>query len=355
MDEEPLGRDAHDTARGRTARAEGIALVVAGYDDSEEAVEAVRWAASLARRTGSALRVVWAWKIRDVWDTAVAADDQPSGPHLAELEGVARLHLTGVLTGLLGLDVAHVDVHLRQGPDSAGILLHAAADADLLVVGSRGRGRAASAVLGSVSARCVRDSPVPVLVIPHRMVRSAAAPSRSPWAGDTCRDRPAGRSASTRTPRTYRSRGCSLVRVGHTGLGAVLAQEPTTQVVDVAGTVAEGCGELVEHLGQLAEVLDRDVLEGRVDVLPEEPPHDRGGAATAGGQVDERAASIGRVGRRTARPRVCIRSTNAVPAGALIPSRAASSDTGTAPCRPRSASVRTSPTPSPSTSAKALR
>ena len=173
MDEEPLGRDAHDTARGRTARAEGIALVVAGYDDSEEAVEAVRWAASLARRTGSALRVVWAWKIRDVWDTAVAADDQPSGPHLAELEGVARLHLTGVLTGLLGRDVAHVDVHLRQGPDSAGILLHAAADADLLVVGSRGRGRAASAVLGSVSARCVRDSPVPVLVIPHRMVRSA--------------------------------------------------------------------------------------------------------------------------------------------------------------------------------------
>jgi nucleotide-binding universal stress UspA family protein len=175
MNEEPLGPAALAAASGRTARAEEIALVVAGYDGSEESVEAVRWAASLARPTGSALRVVWAWKIRDVWDTAVAADDQPTGPHLAELEGVARLHLTGVLAGLLGQDAAHVDVHLRQGPDSAGILLHAAADADLLVVGSRGRGRAASAVLGSVSARCVRESPVPVLVIPHRMVRSAAA------------------------------------------------------------------------------------------------------------------------------------------------------------------------------------
>ena len=174
MSDEPAIRDAHDTASGHTARAEGIALVVAGYDGSEEAAEAVRWAASLARRTGSALRVVWAWKIRDVWDTAVAADDQPTGPHLAELEGVARLHLTEVLTDLLGGDAAHVDIHLRQGPDSAGILLHAAAGADILVVGSRGRGRTASAVLGSVSARCVRDSPVPVLVIPHRMVRSAA-------------------------------------------------------------------------------------------------------------------------------------------------------------------------------------
>ena len=162
------------TASGRTARAEGIALVVAGYDGSEEAVEAVRWAASLARRTGSALRVVWAWKIRDVWDTAVAADARHTGPHLAELEGVARLRLTEVLTGLLGRDAAHVDIHLCQGPDSAGILLHAAAGADILVVGSRGRGRATSAVLGSVSARCVRESPVPVLVIPHRMVRSEA-------------------------------------------------------------------------------------------------------------------------------------------------------------------------------------
>jgi nucleotide-binding universal stress UspA family protein len=174
MSDEPPVRDSHDPASGRTARAEEIALIVAGYDGSEEAVEAVRWASSLARRTGSALRVVWAWKIRDVWDTAVAADDQPTGPHLAELEGVARLQLTEVLADLLGRDAAHVDVHLRQGPDSAGILLHAAADADILVVGSRGRGRAASAVLGSVSARCVRDSPVPVLVIPHRVLRSAA-------------------------------------------------------------------------------------------------------------------------------------------------------------------------------------
>jgi len=178
MDVTPSSDLADGAARAgsgrRAARADGVALVVAGYDDSEEAMEAVRWAASLAWRTGSALRVVWAWKIRDVWDTAVAADDESTGPHLAEMEGVARLRLTEVLTDLVGPDVAHVDIHLRQGPDSAGILLHAAADADVLVVGSRGRGRAASAVLGSVSARCVCDSPVPVLVIPHRMVRSEA-------------------------------------------------------------------------------------------------------------------------------------------------------------------------------------
>jgi nucleotide-binding universal stress UspA family protein len=166
-------------ASRQVARADGVALVVAGWDGSEEAAEAVRWAASLARRTDSALRIVWAWKIRDVWDTAVAADPSTISPPLAELEGVARRELTEALTGLLGPDLGHVDVHLRQGPDSAGIVLHAAGDADLLVVGSRGRGRTASAVLGSVSARCVRESPVPVLVIPHRM---AVADERRPVA-----------------------------------------------------------------------------------------------------------------------------------------------------------------------------
>lgn len=171
---------AHAGATRPAARADGVALVAAGWDGSEEAAEAVLWADSLARRTGSALRVVWAWKIRDVWDAAVAADDQVTSPSLTDMERVAQARLTEVLTHLLGRDVTDVDVHLRQGPDSADILLHAAADADVLVVGSRGRGRAMSTALGSVSARCVRESPVPVLVIPHRMV--VAETGRTPVA-----------------------------------------------------------------------------------------------------------------------------------------------------------------------------
>jgi len=149
-------------------RARGVRLVVAGYDGSEEAAEAVRWAGSLSRLMGSALRVVWAWKVRDVWDTTVA-EGRADSPSLAEMEVVARAQLTGTVTALIGDVVPEVDIHLSQGPDSAGILLHAATDADILVVGSHGRGRATSALLGSVTARCVRDAACPVLVIPHHM------------------------------------------------------------------------------------------------------------------------------------------------------------------------------------------
>lgn len=53
-------------------------------------------------------------------------------------------------------------------PSRAGeMLVRAAADARLLVVGSRGRGRMAELFLGSTSAHCAHHSPVPVVVVPE--------------------------------------------------------------------------------------------------------------------------------------------------------------------------------------------
>jgi nucleotide-binding universal stress UspA family protein len=147
-------------------RAQGIVRVVVGFDGSDDAAEAVRWAASLTRLTSSTLRVVWAWKIRDVWDTTVAARESGT-PSLAEMEVVARQRLKESIAALIGDEVPDVEIHVDQGPDAAGLVLHAATDADVLVVGSRGRGRTTSALLGSVSSRCVREAACPVLVIPR--------------------------------------------------------------------------------------------------------------------------------------------------------------------------------------------
>ena len=50
-------------------------------------------------------------------------------------------------------------------PNEAAVLLRTAKGADLLVIGSRGHGGLASALIGSVSLNCVLHAHCPVLVL----------------------------------------------------------------------------------------------------------------------------------------------------------------------------------------------
>jgi nucleotide-binding universal stress UspA family protein len=56
----------------------------------------------------------------------------------------------------------------------AQALIDAANGADLLVVGSRGHGTFAEALLGSVSQHCVHHAPCPVLIVRSKPVRDAS-------------------------------------------------------------------------------------------------------------------------------------------------------------------------------------
>jgi len=62
-----------------------------------------------------------------------------------------------------------VDTWLVSGPTVQTILEQAEKlDADIIVMGSHGRGKLFDLVVGSVSAGVIRKSPVPVLVVPPR-------------------------------------------------------------------------------------------------------------------------------------------------------------------------------------------
>jgi nucleotide-binding universal stress UspA family protein len=134
------------------------ARVVVGIDGSPSSEEALRWALRHAALTGAVVDAVGAWEATPLF----------AGPTVVEptLEAeTARERFDRELRRVLAEDRT-VEVHERllRG-NAADVLLAAAEGADLLVVGSRGRGTFARALLGSVSQRCAMHAPCPVVIV----------------------------------------------------------------------------------------------------------------------------------------------------------------------------------------------
>jgi nucleotide-binding universal stress UspA family protein len=79
------------------------------------------------------------------------------------LAGDGQSVLDAAISLLEGVDAEPVLV--EDAPARA--LVRAASDADLLVVGSRGRGGFKGVLLGSVSQQCARQAPCPLVIVPH--------------------------------------------------------------------------------------------------------------------------------------------------------------------------------------------
>lgn len=136
--------------------------VVVGIDGSPGSVTALRWAAEHARRHGLTLEVVHVWP-RSETQPAEVEDlfqvTQQRDRHRVEIE---RLIDSCVFTG----GRAGVTVRFLDG-NPVEVLLEAAENASLLVVGSRGQGGIARLLLGSTSAACLLHAPCNVAVVPQ--------------------------------------------------------------------------------------------------------------------------------------------------------------------------------------------
>jgi nucleotide-binding universal stress UspA family protein len=132
--------------------------IVVGVDGSEPSKAALRWALRETKVTGGTIDAIIAWQyptgtglgsLPTDWDPAadaatvlnqtvdeVFADGRPEGLRLLVEEGNASKRL-----------------------------LDASADAELLIVGSRGHGGFVGLLIGSVSATCAEHASCPVLVM----------------------------------------------------------------------------------------------------------------------------------------------------------------------------------------------
>jgi nucleotide-binding universal stress UspA family protein len=137
----------------------GDVRIVVGVDGSAPSERALQWAAEEAIGRGAGLDIVHTWEVHH----RRYPDGGQVDPAPFEHEGRVILDeaVASLAEGTLPADVRPV---LAEG-DAATALLRSAADAVLLVVGSRGHGGFAGLLLGSVSQRCVDHAPCPVAVI----------------------------------------------------------------------------------------------------------------------------------------------------------------------------------------------
>jgi nucleotide-binding universal stress UspA family protein len=130
--------------------------VVVGFDGSEHAVTALRWALSIAP-SGTEVEALIALDVIPWLSPETTLERHPD----AIADGRARISAAA--------DEADPELRAARnfvvhGPRSA--LTAALADADLVVVGPRGIGGIARALLGSVTTWLLNDAPCPIAVVP---------------------------------------------------------------------------------------------------------------------------------------------------------------------------------------------
>jgi nucleotide-binding universal stress UspA family protein len=149
-----------------------VGRIVVGVDGSDGSREALRWAAEQAALRGVPLEVVHTYETEpataafaydetmsvEVWQRA-RADVERRGRQAAER---AQALVDSMIEEVTGIEVDAVAI---EGRHPAQALLERAEGAELLVVGSRGRGGFKSLLLGSVSQQCAQHATCPVVIV----------------------------------------------------------------------------------------------------------------------------------------------------------------------------------------------
>lgn len=144
--------------------------IIVGVDGSEQAQEALEWALDEARLRGTDVKAVYAYlpmppdmygfpgaMVAGQFDQVTEEYERQAGQVLREAVDKARARADGVtLTPVTASGEAPVQA-----------LIDRSRDAELLVVGTRGKGGFTGMLLGSVSQQVVQHAHCPVVVVGH--------------------------------------------------------------------------------------------------------------------------------------------------------------------------------------------
>jgi nucleotide-binding universal stress UspA family protein len=145
--------------------------IAVGVDGSPASLDALRWTIGQAKMTGADIDAITAWQTPSEYGMeGVGAD--------LDWADLAQQTLDTALAEVGNQDAVEIHGVVRQGHPTQ-VLVQASAGAELLVVGSRGRGGFAGLLLGSVSEHVSAHARCPVLVVRHQSASASAEPELS--------------------------------------------------------------------------------------------------------------------------------------------------------------------------------
>jgi nucleotide-binding universal stress UspA family protein len=137
--------------------------IVVGVDGSSSSKAALAWAVRQAAETGASVEAVIAWHYQAMVGGVPFAPIGPVDP--PDYAGFAATALSDAIRETVDpSSPVMVSSTVRAG-NAAQVLLDLSEGADLLVVGSRGHGTFAGALLGSVSEACAHHAQCPVVIV----------------------------------------------------------------------------------------------------------------------------------------------------------------------------------------------
>jgi nucleotide-binding universal stress UspA family protein len=155
----------------------GIGRIVVGVDGSEHSAAALGWAVRMAKGMGSEVIAVFAISPPVYFEGAYFAPVAPPQFDPEWREGMKKEFELQWIKPLKDAGVRYRTIMEDGRPASVIAQVADSLDADVIVVGRRGRGGVAELVLGSVSHELVLHSKRPILLISSVAKQKSAQPS----------------------------------------------------------------------------------------------------------------------------------------------------------------------------------
>lgn len=255
-------RDGTSTDTGTATAAASRPRVVVGIDGSPGSRAALAWAMEAAAATGATVQALTAFAVDFYWTDPYLADPRRIDAITADTRARAAAMVDEASAAMeeTGGTPPEVELLVLPGP-APQHLVYQSHGAELLVVGSRGRGGVASTLLGSVALHCSAHARCPVVVV--HPTRADAEARVVVGLDDSDMSRAALRSAADEALR-LRAR-----------LDVVVAFQPYDSWSELYAVMLPPWGETREHAETrarqiVAEVLGEEADRLEIRVVPEQ-------------------------------------------------------------------------------------